>query len=70
MSVNTKYMASDNCLYMLNEVAIPTFSRDMSTAYKHNSSYAKRTNLKMVIKPTNSRKTSTSHPTRPTVLKT
>jgi len=26
-------MASDNCLYMLNEVAIPTFSRGMLTAY-------------------------------------
>lgn len=43
-------MPSDNCLFTLNEFTISTFSRDMSTAYKHNSSYAKRINLKMSIK--------------------
>jgi len=63
-------MASDNCLYMLNEVAILTFSRDMFTAYKHNSSTAKRIDLKVVIKATQFRKTSTSHLKRSTALKT
>ena len=56
--------------YMLTEVTIPTFGRDMSTAYKHNSSSAKPVNLKMVIKPAYSRKTSASHLKRTTALKT
>ena len=54
-------MASDNCLYMLIEVAIPTFSRDMCTAYRCNWS-AKGITLKMATQLTHLRSASTFHP--------